>query len=177
MHPRIQELLDYLDAQHIVLREAVDSVPVSRRNEPPGPEQWSTAGVLEHLAIVETNIGRLLKDRIANARASGIGQETETSSVLTTFSPQSVVLDRARRITASPGSHPKQNLPWEAALEAHDSARRELRNTLVSADGLSLTEVTHPHPVFGPLDLYHWIAFVGGHEARHAAQIRAVGQA
>ena len=176
MHPRIQELLDYLDAQHGALRDAVDSVPVARRNEPPGPEQWSAAGVLEHLAIVETSVGRLLKDRIANARASGVGQETTTSSVLATFTPQSVILDRARRITASPASHPKQNLSWEAALEAFDGARRDLRDTLISADGLALSEVTHPHPVFGPLDLYHWFAFVGGHEARHAEQIRAVGQ-
>jgi hypothetical protein len=176
MHPRIQELLDYLDAQHVALREAVESVPVARRNESPGPEQWSAAGVLEHLAIVETSIGRLLKDRITNARASGVGQESEMSSVIATFSPQSVILDRARRITASPGAHPKQNLSWEAALEAHDGARRELRDTLISADGLALGAVTHPHPVFGPLDLYHWFAFVGGHEARHAEQIRAVGR-
>jgi len=176
MHPRIQELLDYLDEQHAGLHAAVDSVPEERRNEPPAPDQWSTAGVLEHLAIVETNIGRLLHDRIEKARASGLRPETETSSVVATFSSQSVILDRGRRITASPASHPKQNLSWEAALQAFEDARQTLRNTLTGADGLALGEVTHPHPVFGPLDLYHWVAFVGGHEARHAAQIRECGE-
>ena len=31
--------------------------------------------------------------------------------------------------------------------------------------------------VFGPLDLYTWFAFIGAHEARHAAQIREIGAA
>jgi hypothetical protein len=40
-----------------------------------------------------------------------------------------------------------------------------------SADGLALSEIVQPHPVLGPINLYQWIAFVGAHEARHAAQV------
>jgi hypothetical protein len=31
-----------------------------------------------------------------------------------------------------------------------------------------------PHPAWGPLNLYQWLAFVGAHEARHLAQISAL---
>ena len=46
---------------------------------------------------------------------------------------------------------------------------------IARGDGLALSQVEHPHPIFGPLNLYQWVAFVGAHEARHAAQIREVG--
>jgi hypothetical protein len=37
--------------------------------------------------------------------------------------------------------------------------------------------VSMPHSVFGPSSAYHWFAFVGAHEARHAAQIREIAGA
>jgi hypothetical protein len=36
--------------------------------------------------------------------------------------------------------------------------------------------VSWPHPRFGPLTGYQWIAFSGAHEARHAAQIREIAE-
>jgi hypothetical protein len=45
---------------------------------------------------------------------------------------------------------------------------------LNASDRLALGTLSMPHPLFGPLSAYHWLAFVGGHEARHAAQIREI---
>ncbi len=47
-------------------------------------------------------------------------------------------------------------------------AGRPLRFT---ADGLSLGEIKHTHPVLGELDLYQWLIFLGQHESRHKKQI------
>ena len=33
----------------------------------------------------------------------------------------------------------------------------------------------HPHGALGPLTFFLWAAFVGAHEARHAAQIQEIG--
>ncbi len=44
------------------------------------------------------------------------------------------------------------------------------------ADGLALGNFSYPHPMFGPLDLYQWLVFVGLHESRHACQIRELGE-
>ena len=54
---------------------------------------------------------------------------------------------------------------------ALERARDALCNSVRDADGLALGDVVHPHPVLGPINLYQWIAFVGGHEARHAVQV------
>ena len=60
MHPRTRELHDYLDAQRTVLRDAFEALPASIRDVPPGADQWSAAGIVEHLAIVERRIARVL---------------------------------------------------------------------------------------------------------------------
>ena len=171
MQPRIQELLTYLDAEYDALRTAFESVPHDKREMSPSPGAWSPAGIIEHLSIVETGIGRLISQRVAAGREAGVGAETEASSVIATFAYANAIRDRSRKIVSGERSHPTQ-MTSDAAWSAFEAAHANLRAAVVSADGLALGEITHPHPVFGPLNLYHWIAFVGGHEARHAEQIR-----
>ena len=176
MQPRIQEVLAYLDAQYESLRSAFESVATEKRSTSPAPGAWSPAGVIEHLSIVETNIARLISQRIAAGREAGVGAETDHSSVIETFAAATVISDRTRRIVSGERSHPTQMEP-NAAWKAFDAAHSNLRSAVVSGDGLALGEIMHPHPVFGPLNLYHWVAFVGGHEARHAEQIREAARA
>jgi hypothetical protein len=46
-----------------------------------------------------------------------------------------------------------------------------------ATDGLALGGVLATHPRLGSLNVYQWVLFVGGHETRHAAQIREIGEA
>ena len=57
-------------------------------------------------------------------------------------------------------------------LAALERAGASVRDALLSGDGLALGEITHPHPLLGPLTLYDWFGFIAAHEARHAAQLR-----
>jgi len=170
MHPRTRELLEYLDAQRAALRAAFDAVPPDARDQPPAPGQWSAAAVVEHLAIVDARIAKVLSKRIAEGRAAGIGPETSTDPVLPTIDT-AMVLNRATRVTAPEVLHPT-GLDADAAWAALERATVHVRASVAEGDGLALSTITHPHPLFGPLSLYYWIAFVGAHEARHAAQIR-----
>jgi len=170
MHPRTLELLDYLDAQRAALRAAFDAVPADARDRPPAPGQWSAAAVVEHLAIVDARIAKVLAKRIVEGRAAGVGPETSTDSVLPTIDT-AMVLNRATRVTAPQVLHPT-GLDANAAWAALERATVDVRASVAEGDGLALSTITHPHPLFGPLSLYYWIAFVGAHEARHAAQIR-----
>jgi hypothetical protein len=171
MHPRTSELLHHLDTQHARLREAVDSVPRERRTAKPSPERWSVAEVIEHLSIVETRIERVFSAKLAEARsAARIGPERDTTPVVGTIDMDRL-LDRTRRITAGEAALPTGKLDADAAWAALERARTALRDSVHAADGLALGDVVHPHPVLGPINLYQWIAFIGGHEARHAAQV------
>jgi DinB family protein len=171
MHPRTSELLNHLDTQHERLRRAVERVPHQRRSEKPAPERWSVAEVIEHLSIVETRIGRVFTAKLDEARASGnVGPETDESPVVGTIDMDRV-LDRTRRITAAEPARPSGTLDADAAWAALERARETLRDAVRGADGLALGAIVHPHPVLGPINLYQWVVFVGGHEARHAAQV------
>ena len=169
MHPRIQELVDYVDAQRIVLRRAFEAVPPALRDVPPAPGQWSPGGIVEHLAIVSGRVTKLVAVRVADARAAGLGPETRTDPVLPTLNIERV-LDRSIRVAAPEMLHPT-GIDADAAWAALEHATIAFRGAVTNADGLALGGILHPHPFLGPLSLYQWIAFVGAHEARHAAQI------
>jgi hypothetical protein len=170
MHPRTEELLQHLDTQHRRLRSAVDSVPREQRERKPTPERWSVAEVLEHLSIVERRIDRLFQSKLAEARAKGIGAERDQTPIVGTIDMDRL-LDRSRKITAGEAALPTGKLPSDDAWAALEQSREALCRTVRGCDGLAIGEIVHPHPVLGPINLYQWIAFVGGHEARHTAQI------
>ena len=175
MHPRTEELLHHLDANRVVLREAVADVPPALRETRPAPDRWSVAEVLEHLARIEQQLTRLLSAKLSEAQSTGaLGTESETSSVVDPRVHRAV-LDRERRVIAGDRVLPRGELDSGAALVALEAARAKLRDLLMSYDGVAIAAVSHPHPAFGPIDAYQWFAFVGSHEARHAAQIREVG--
>jgi uncharacterized damage-inducible protein DinB len=173
MHPRTEELLQYLDAQREILRAAVESVPAERREVSPEPGRWSVAGILEHLSRVETSIARLFTFRLTEAQARGLGPETETTPILATLGME-ILQDRNRRVTASEAAQPHAQLDADAAWTALEAAGAAFREAFLAGDGLALGEIVHPHSALGPYTLYHWAAFVGAHEARHAAQIREI---
>jgi hypothetical protein len=170
MHPRTDELLQYLDVQRAVLRAAFDAVPEEARNRPPAPGQWSPVGIVEHLAIANGRIARMIAKTAAEARAAGLGPETSRDPILPAVDVAFVV-DRVTRVTAPEVLHPT-GLDADAAWAALERSTVAVRDAIATADGLALSEVSFPHPLLGPLSLYTWIAFVGAHEARHALQIR-----
>jgi uncharacterized damage-inducible protein DinB len=176
MHPRIREVMDYLGDRRIELRRAVGDVPVALRNRRPAPERWSVVEVLEHVALVEERIVQLFTAQLADARAKGLGPERDSSPVLPTFNT-SQLADRTRRLVATEAAQPRGAVDVGWAWERLERAREATHDALRSADGLALAEVVAPNPVLGALNLYQWILFIGGHEARHTGQIREIGAA
>jgi hypothetical protein len=177
LHPRIEELIEYLAEHRRGLHEAVASVPPSAREHKPAPDRWSVAEVIEHLLFVERRVTAILTRQANAARANGVGPDPETSSVVASYAHPAVVVDRTTRIPAPPLVQPTGTLDATAGTEALDQARADLMSSLRNANGVNLEKLMQAHVVFGPLNLYHWIVALGLHEDRHAAQIREIGQA
>jgi hypothetical protein len=168
MHPRIAELIDYIDRQAVTLETAYRSIPAEQRTARPAPDRWSPAEVVHHVAIVEQRLTKRLQSLAEQARA--FPPETDASSVFTIVDTNRIET-RATRFKTSELGEPRDT-DVSRVWSDFEAARRELKDVIRSADGLALNEVSAPHPALGPLSGYGWIAFAGAHAARHAAQIK-----
>src|SRR6185369_2214806 len=115
------------DARRADLQAVVENVPLDLRQTKPDPNQWSIAQVLAHLSLIERRVGAGMKKWLANARAAGIGGESETSSVLNSV-PTEKIIDRSRRVEAPAEIRPSDDIDAETAWADLEQARGELRN-------------------------------------------------
>jgi uncharacterized damage-inducible protein DinB len=176
MQPRTAEVLAHLDTHRQALEQAAAVLPEAARTRRPAPDRWSVAEILEHLNLVEGRIAGLLRDEIDRARGAGVGPERDSSPVVQTM-PIARLLDRSAPITARENALPTGKQDARQAVAALAETQRTLRELLLSADGMALSEVVVPHPRLGPLNVYQWLVFVGAHEGRHTAQVDEVNAA
>jgi len=171
MHPRIEEIVGYLDTTRANLANTVNDVPEAKRDERPAEDRWSVAEVLEHLTITEGRVAKLLEGLIGGAKAKGLGAEVETSSILDSLDHRRIT-DRSERRTAPEIVAPRSATNSATAWNQLQSTRDKLRGALLAGDGLALSELKFEHPALGLIDVYQWAIFVGAHEARHTEQIK-----
>jgi DinB superfamily len=172
MHPRIEELLSYLEVRRASLGEAVDAVPAARRAERPESDRWSVAEVLEHLALVECRFKTVLADKLEEAKARGLAAERDTSSIVGSYDV-APMLDRSSKHEAPEVVRPT-GTDWQTAWNRLEDVRRSFLEVFRGGDGLALGDVIHSHPRLGSLNLYQWGVWLGGHEARHTEQVHEI---
>jgi hypothetical protein len=172
MHPALNEAFARLDRSRAELRAAVDVVPEHLRDQPPGADRWSVAGILEHVALVDERFTAIIANKIAEARAADLSQEEGTAALLPP-NVEHMLTDRTERRQAPEPLHPS-GLKCGAAWERAQAARTAFRALLSGADGVPLSRVIHEHPRFGALSAYQWAGFLAAHESRHAEQVREI---
>src|SRR5215475_2834539 len=97
MHPRLAELIAYIDTQTAELHAAYEAVPADQRTTRPADNRWSAVEVVHHVALVERRIAMRVRGLIEQAR--GVGQETDDSSVLALLKPDRIVARTQRIVT------------------------------------------------------------------------------
>ena len=171
---RIDELIAYLDRERAELDRAVASVVPERHTAKPSPEAWCVAEVVNHVALTDKRVTMLLTKVTGEAKAAGAGPDTDSSPILPKIDVRRV-LDRTTKIR-NPRGDPPAGASLADGLAALDTARNDLKKLLRQPDLPNLGAVTAPHPAFGPLTGYEWVAFMAAHTRRHADQIREIGQ-
>lgn len=170
MHERLAEAMGYVEEKRKELLQSFAGVPGDRLCRRATAEGWSVAEILEHLRMVESGVARLITKRVGQAREAGLGAEKSTDSIMPAFEQHSARLDKA--VLQAPATVvPRTDIDISEAVEGLESSREALRAAAVAANGLSIGEIKHTHPVLGELDLYQWLIFVGQHEGRHKKQI------
>ena len=176
MHPHLLGVFSRLVASRAALGAAVHSIAAPLRQQRPGPEQWSAAEVLEHLAIVERTFTGRVADALGAARAAGLADEAGDRAPL----PDAIetrMADRVNKRSAVDAFKPSGALDAAQAWSAVESGHQRLRAIVAGADGLALSQVTLDHQFFGTMTVYQWVELMAAHEGRHAEQINDIARA
>ncbi len=170
----IAEIYEANDGARARLFRSVENLSEAERTFRPAPGKWSIAEVLEHVSLVESNVLRLLQIALRKADAAGGGDRPE-GEPFAAVSIKEFVEQAATRKYQSP----EAAIPTGSATVADSRARlEETRAALDSlrplVERLDCTRMLYPHPAFGPLNIYQWLAFIGVHQSRHRQQIEAL---
>jgi hypothetical protein len=170
MNDLTQQLLTDLDLHRASVRAAIDSVPVEWRERRPAEGRWSVAEVLEHLFIIEGRVTKMLAMAAETAAPAGEGEREKPAIDMVRL------LDRTQPVMGPEPVQPCEGLDSATAWQRLQETRVELRRVVEAAAGRDLSGIVRTHPILGDMHMYQWIAVIGGHEARHALQIREAGE-
>ena len=163
-----EQAVRYLADTRSGVIEAVKGLSEAQFNFKPGPDRWSIAECLEHIAIVENAVLSGVRVRLEKGPAPAADRDVKQidAMILTT------VPDRSTKVKAPAQLVPTGNSAPAANLEHFLASRQQTVNWLKSDSNLRGHSVDHP--VLGPLDGYEWILAAAGHSERHTKQILEV---
>jgi len=167
----VAELYEDLDATRARLAGAVEHLAGEQLVFRPSPEAWTIAEIVEHLSIVERRVARVLGVMLTKLEPEGpraAGSKFEPVSVL-----EFVERSRTEKYKAPEEIRPK-GIPLSDSLAHLRDSRASLNSLRERVENVDGTRASFPHPVWGPLDLYQWLAFVSAHEQRHLSQIETL---
>jgi hypothetical protein len=164
-------LVTELQASQQAVVDTVKGLTPEQMTFKPGPDRWSVAECIEHIAATEPMLfgfieGKVLKTPAASEadRAKVAGKDTGIMTMVT---------DRSKKFQAPAEIRP--NGRWtgkDALLKAFEDARAK------TIDWAKTTkEDLRSHVASGPggeLDGFQWIMYLSGHTRRHLGQIKEV---
>jgi len=188
----VAEIFDDIDQTRASLFESVEGLSADEHGSRPAPDRWSVAEILEHLSLVERGVARVVARLLEKAEAAGQGKADgqtqavagqthgasgQTPEAAAAFAPVSIAefveQTRTQKLNAPENARPA-GVPAADSLSHLRDSRAALHALRPRVERADCSSARPPHPVWGPLNLYQWLLFLGAHEARHLAQIEAL---
>ncbi len=175
MFHSVAEIFDLLEQTHTRLYPCVEGLSRAQADFRPVDDRWTIGEIVEHLSIVEGQILKLTQKLIAQAEAQGA--PVITDGRINPVSIAQMVERREEKFQAPERSRPQGGVPLAESLARLRKTRQEMRALQAQLEARDLSSVSFPHPAFGPLNAYQWVALIGLHEGRHIEQIEAIKSA
>jgi hypothetical protein len=169
----VAEIFETIDETRARLYKRVEGLSPAQGAFRPTPEAWSIAEIVEHLGIMEGRLSGLLNMMLKKAESASM-QASDGQGFRPFSLDQHVERSLTEKYTAPETVRPSGNVTIEDSLAGLRRSRAALHHLRPKLEALDLSSMTYPHPVFGPLDLYQWLAFIGVHEDRHLRQIESI---
>ncbi len=168
--PQIFEVIDETRARLYRQFEGLSDEQATARSN---PSAWTPAQVVEHLALIEGRLLQMMTMMLTKAENAGAGSKGAPVEIESFSLDEFIERARDQRYEAPEAVRPSGNVSLADALLKLKRSREELHNLRPRIEATDLSTVTYPHPAFGPLNFYRWLAFIGIHEERHLRQTKA----
>ena len=165
----IDEIFGANDKTRRELIEAVSVLTDEQAGFQPAPEKWSARLIVEHLAKTEESLSRLVEKLLAKAEAENVPAKGEINPPVSFAEIAAKAKDA--KFEAPDAIRPEGAATLSESLARLEKSRAALKTLRPRMEKVDLSNTQFPHPAFGMMSLYHWLAFIGLHEARHLRQI------
>ncbi len=132
---------------------------------------WTVAGIVEHLAMAEEGMAKVAGRLLKKAEEAGLGSDGS-------LKVSEEFIEKVNAWSKTKGQAPEIVHPTgrsiAESLAMMTENRRHLNLLKEKFEMVEGTDLTFPHPAFGPMTAHDWLALIGGHEARHVEQIEKV---
>jgi hypothetical protein len=134
----------------------------------PGPDRWSVAEIVEHIALVEEFLLENTSGKVMQAPAGKMDRDYKSTDKLVL----SAIADRTRKAQAPEPAVPTGRWLPQEALRRFLKTRERTVEFLKSTPGLR--DHVADSPLGQPLDAYQWLLYISAHSDRHTKQILEV---
>lgn len=165
----IAEIYDANDKIRDNLKQVLGDVTAEQAGNFPNGEKWSIANIVEHLSMVDYGMMRI-SAKLLNA-AKEKGETSNGEAHISSDFLQKIAGARDMKVEAPETVVPSGDRSIEESLSKMDENRKGLNELRPLFEKVGCDGFTFPHPAFGQLNSNEWLALLGGHEARHTAQI------
>lgn len=160
--------LQYLETTKKNVLEATKGLSEAQWNFKSGPDRWSVAQVMEHIAAAEDFIRTLTKEKIMAAPAGEPGRDLRKADDAVLM----MVPDRTNKVQAPEPLVPTNRFGSpEASIKHFVESRAATEDFLKSTTGLRDHVSDSP---MGKLDAYEFLLLIAAHSERHTKQINEV---
>jgi hypothetical protein len=163
--------LAYLESTKKGVVEATKGLSEAQWNFKAGPDRWSIAQVMEHLAAAEDLLRDMDENKVMKSPAIALRDPVEVKKIDEGLA--AALPDRSHKLSAPEPLKPTNRFGTPEAAEKHF-----LESRATTEQFLKSTPDLRIHAVDGPtgvkLDGYEWILLIAGHTERHTKQMLEV---
>lgn len=171
IYTSVAQIYEAIDRTRERVYKRVEGLSEEQANARPNPNSWSATDIVEHLTIMEDRLWRMMLVMLTKAEAASMKSNRATVEIKPFSLDELIARIRNEKYTAPEFVRPGGTESIANLTARMRQSREELHALRPRIEATDLSIVTYPHPVFGPLNFYQWLAFIGLHEERHLRQI------
>lgn len=168
----VPQIFEAIDETRAKLYRLVEGLSDEQARARPQPNAWTATEIIEHLALIEGRLLQMMTMMLTKAESAGAGKKDSPVEIEPFSFDEFIERSRNEKYTAPEAVNPSGQLSLADALAKLRHSREQLHALRPRIEATDLSSLTYPHPAFGPLNFYRWLAFIGLHEERHLRQAK-----